>query len=112
MAKPAAKFDDLLRVEIEPFGPTARQLAKIGKSLLRHKAVRNMVGRGKHRLLSVEAVDQASEGRKTAKPREPDRFRATIHDYAAARTLLVDGRLDDPSEVAITESGTQPPLTS
>lgn len=111
MAKPAVRHTDKLRVKVEPFGPDPKTLAKIGRTVLRHNAVRKVVGQGKHRLLAVEAVEPVTEG-KAVKPREPDRFRAIIYDYAAGRTLLVDGRFDAPSKLAITESAMQPSVTS
>src|SRR5262249_14883752 len=110
-AKPATRHTDRLRVKVEPFGAGGKDLAKIGRAVLRHDAVRKLVGQGKHRLLAIEAVEPVTEG-KGAKPREPDRFRAMVHDYTAARTLLVDGRFHAPSKLAITESALQPPVTS
>lgn len=100
-----------LRLEIEPFGATADQLAPIGRSVLAHKLVRKALAAGKCRLLGVAAIDPEADGRKSAKPCKPDRFRATIYDYSNARTLLVEGRIAAPEDVEISESAEQPPVT-
>jgi hypothetical protein len=107
-----ARTDAHLQVVVEPFGPTPEQLAEIGRSALRHSAIKALVGRRRHRLLGIEALEPEVGDRKSARPGQPIRFRATIWDYAASRTLLVEGRIDDPSEVSVTESNVQPPVTA
>lgn len=106
-----ARAHDHLQVAVTPFGPTPERLAEIGRSVLRHDAVTALVGDGPHRLLSVAALDPEDHG-KPARPRAPARFRATIYDHAGSRTLLVEGRIDDPSELGVTETSVQPPVTA
>jgi hypothetical protein len=99
-------------ISLRPFGPSPANLDAIGARVLTNPAVRKSLGRAKHRLLSVEAVD-APEGDKTAKaPTAPKSFRATLYDYTNDRTLHVDGSLAKPNRVTITESALQPPLAN
>lgn len=68
--------------------------------------VRKCIGRGKVRLLYVEALDDDQD--KDAKPRLPSRFRATLYDDTNHRAILVDGSLRDPRRVDVTESALPP----
>ena len=102
------KSDSAVQVTVKPFGPTAEALAAIGAKVMALAGVRLLLGRAKGRLLYVEALDDES-GEKPGKPRPPTRFRATIRDDAAHRTLLVDGELDDPGRASVVESALPPP---
>lgn len=104
--------DDRLSIDIQPFGPTAAQLDELGRGLLRNDAVRSALGRNKHRLVSIEAVDPDAGERKPSRPREPDAFRALLYDYGAHRTLVLEGSIRDPAQLVMTESGEQPPVTT
>ena len=101
-----AKPDRGLKVTVKPFGPTHEQLAAIAERAMALANVRKHIGRGKVRLLYVEALDDDED--KTAKPRPPSRFRATLYDDANCRALLVDGSLRDPRRVEVTESALPP----
>jgi hypothetical protein len=101
--------DSTLRIDVKPFGPTAEELAAIGQRILRDPEVLKRLGR-KHRLLTVEALEPAAD--KPGRPRPPDRFRATLYDYEASHALVAEGRLPHPSELELTESAEQPPVTS
>lgn len=103
---------EALRIAIAPFGATADRLARIGRSVLQHRAVTEALRGARHRLLGVEAVDPDSGDRKPARPHAPERFRATIYDYSNSRALAVEGRIDAPTEIEISESAEQPPVTS
>ena len=102
------KSDSAVQVTVKPFGPTAEALAAIGAKVMALAGVRLLLGRAKGRLLYVEALDDES-GEKPAKPRPPTRFRATIRDDAAHRTLLVEGDLDHPGGALVVESALPPP---
>src|SRR5687767_13307382 len=99
------KSDTGLKVMVEPFGPTREQLAAIGQRALTLASVRKYIGRGKARLLYVEALDDEDKG---AKPRPPSRFRATLYDDSNHRAILVDGSVRDPRRVDVTESALSP----
>ena len=103
------KSDSAIQVTVKPFGPSAEALAAIGTQVMDLASVRQLLGRAKGRLLYVEALDDDESGEKRAKPRPPTRFRATIRDDAAHRTLLVEGGLDDPGRVSVVESAVPPP---
>jgi hypothetical protein len=94
-----------LNVRVEPFGPSAEALATIGQRTLAHASVRKLIGRRKPRLLYVEALDDDD---KTAKPRPPSRFRATLYDDEDRRAILVEGSLNDPRRAEIYESARPP----
>jgi len=103
---------DDLSISLKPFGPSPADLDAIGARALKNPAVRKSLGRARHRLLSVEAVD-APESDKTSKPpAAPKSFRATIYDYTNDRTLHVEGSLATPNRVTITESAVQPPVSN
>ena len=102
------KSDSAVQVTVKPFGPTAEALAAIGAQVMALAGVLQLLGRAKGRLLYVEALDDES-GEKPGKPRPPTRFRATIRDDAAHRTLLVDGELDDPGRATVVKSALPPP---
>lgn len=104
MAK--TKKSSELRVTVKPFGPTQEELEAIGARVLTLADVRKHIGRGKARLLYVEALDE--DGDKSARPRPPSRFRATLYDDANHRTILVDGNLRNPGRVEVTESASPP----
>jgi hypothetical protein len=97
-----------LTVTVTPAGPTQATLDEIGRTLLRLTEVRKCLGRARHRLLSITAVETESEIKSSRAPAPPSRVSATIYDYTNNRTLHVDGRLSRPRAVEITESGGQP----
>jgi Copper amine oxidase, enzyme domain len=101
-------MDSEIKVTVKPYGPTTEELAAIGERVVAQTKVRRMLGRGRSRLLYVEALRDEAAG-KTKRPRPPERFRATIYDETNHRAVLVDGRIDEPRAVTVTESAVQPP---
>ena len=103
--------NDSLDVQVKAFGPTAPDLERLAGELSRNPGIRKALGRGKSRLLGVTAIDTIEGDRKSARPRAPQRFRADFYDYASSRAVIVEGPLSRPSEITITESAEQPPVT-
>ena len=99
------KSQPRIEVEVEPFGPTSEELAEIGERVIADARVRKVIGRSKARLLYVEAIDDDD---KSAKPRPPRRFRATLYDDENHRAILVDGSLRDRRRAEVTESALPP----
>ena len=104
----SAKAERGITVTVTPFGPTTEQLAGIGARVMAQASVRKFLGRGKARLLYVEALDDEDQA-KRATPRPPTRFRATLYDDTNHRTVLAEGSLRDPRTVTLTESAVPPP---
>src|SRR5690242_2026366 len=101
-----------ISVQIETFGPTAPQMEAVGRRILEHEAVRLAVGAGKHRLLNVELIDAIPAADKPNRPHPPERFRATVHDYASARTFLVEGSINAVDRLTVSETAEQPNVTA
>ncbi len=93
-----------IRIEVEPFGPDDRAIAGALGGHPRHATVKPLL-KGKPRLLAVRLVEPE---RKTSKPAEPDRYRATWFDYKRNRAVYVDGRLSAPTDVKVTEAADHP----
>jgi hypothetical protein len=90
-----------LELDVQPWGPTADDVARLSERLLAHSAVRELLGDAEHRLISLRLADPE---RKSESPCPPDRFRATIYDYTNGRTLRVTGdlaTLDEASPGAV-----------
>lgn len=102
------KGGDELKLKFEPRGPEQSALDELGRALLQVPAVREQVGRARHRLLSLELVDDDPETKSARVPKAPERFRATIYDYTNNRTVRAEGRLDSPKSLAVEVSGDQP----
>jgi hypothetical protein len=94
-----------LAVRMRPFGPSAEQVEALGQQVLQHRDLAAHLKRTRHRLLSVELVDPSE---KSARPRPPERFRATIYDYTNERTLRATGSIAAPRRLSVEESGDQP----
>jgi Copper amine oxidase, enzyme domain len=102
------KAESGIRVTVKPFGPSTEALAAIGARVMALAGVRKLLGRSKGRLLYVEALDAEVSEEKRGRPSPPNRFRATIQDDIGHRTLLVEGRLNDPAHAAVAESALPP----
>ncbi|HEY0174468.1 MAG TPA: hypothetical protein VGB98_25855 [Pyrinomonadaceae bacterium] len=89
-------------------GPEQSALDELGRALLQAPVVREQLGRARHRLLSLELVDDDPEIKSARVPKAPERFRATIYDYTNDRTVRAEGRLDSPKRLAVEVSGDQP----
>jgi hypothetical protein len=92
-------------VKVEPYGQGQRVHEKVAGALVSRGPLRGQLGGADHRLLSFELLEPE---RKTAAPRERDRFRATYYDYSNNRTLHVEGRLGEPEGAAVSVSARQP----
>jgi hypothetical protein len=92
-------------LNIESFGPPAREFRALVRALPKNPALATELRRTRHRLLSAVLADG---GTKRRKPSPPDAYRATFFDYTNNRALLVDGRLGDRDSIVVTESGEQP----
>jgi len=101
------KNEPPIKVTVKPFGPTTEELAALGAQVMKQASVRKFIGRGKPRLLYVEALD-ANGDEKRERPQAPTRFRATLYDEAAHRTILAEGSLRNPRTLTLTESGLPP----
>jgi len=99
-----------LSVKIVPFGPSQNVIDRISAGLMRNPTVQKYLGDARYRLLYFELVDSDAENNNKGKrkPLPLDRFRATMFDYTNNRTIFVDGSLNEPRRVKITESGIQP----
>jgi hypothetical protein len=106
--RPSATASSELTVRLEKFGPDQRTLDAAAARVLRLATVQKRLKNARHRVLSTVAI----EAEPTSKPSRPSppsrRFRSTIYDYTNNRTLFVDGTLDGPRLVGVSESGSQP----
>jgi hypothetical protein len=96
---------DKLTVKIERYGPDQRVHDKAARELVEKGALRDHLRGADHRLLAFELVEPA---RKTAKPRENDRYRATYYDYTNNRAVHAEGRFGDARGAAASISRRQP----
>src|SRR6266849_772022 len=100
---------DRLTVKVEAFGPDQRAHDRVATGLVRSGALREHLGKADHRLLALELLEPE---RKTAKPRERDRYRATYYDYTSNRAVHGGGRFGDTRGAVATVSARQPRPTS
>jgi hypothetical protein len=101
-----------LNVAIVPRGPTPEHIDSLRRTVLAHPSVQSLVKRTRHRLLFVQLIEPDPETKPRRVTPPPKRYRASIYDYTNDRTILVDGRLDDPKHIEVSESGVQPLPTS
>jgi hypothetical protein len=94
-----------LTVQVEPFGPDQSVHDGVVAGLLAPGALGADDGQGDYRLLALRLVEPA---RKSARPREQDRYRATFYDYKRNRALNAEGPLADPSRTDVSVSQRQP----
>jgi hypothetical protein len=106
---------DELSLRIVPFGPSQNVIDRISTGLIKNKSVQKYLDRSKYRLLYFELTDSDARKKKEKnnnkgkrKPLPPNRFHATLFDYTNNRTIFVDGSIDKPRHVEITESAIQP----
>ncbi len=99
-----------LGVDVRSYGPDPAALQELSAGLLQRPALRDALARTRHELLSVELIEPCilDPGRKVARPRPPDRFRATVYDYTNDRTVFAEGSLRNPDRLEIRESGLRP----
>ncbi|WP_376792883.1 hypothetical protein [Thermoflexus sp.] len=94
-----------LSVKVVPWCPTQSTINAATRALFEHPLIQERLKGTRHRLLSFQSVDPED---KTSLPVVSQLYRATIYDYTHNRTLLVDGRLDQPELLEVTESSLQP----
>jgi hypothetical protein len=96
-----------LSLKIQSFGPTPEQVQALAGTVARHRAIQEYLAKTHHRLLRIDLLDPPEEP-KSAKPKVPNRFRATFFDYTNNRTVFATGSLPKPTTLEVTESGLQP----
>src|SRR2546422_3029016 len=97
-----------LALKFEPRGPDPARISTVSRALADHPAVQEFLAKTRNRLLTFELVEPEPEA-KSARPSPPPHlFRATFYDYTNNRTIFVDGDLDQPKRVKVSESGYQP----
>lgn len=94
-----------LNVEFIPWGPDPAAIERIRCGLFEHPLVEEYLSGTRYRLLSFDMVDRRA---KEAEPRPPGHYRATVYDYSNNRTVFVDGCLDEPEVVMVSEAAIQP----
>ena len=89
-----------LDVRAEPFGPSQERIDQAIAALLVHPRLREALTAGDHRLMSfaLEHEDEQPAGcnrpaDKRGEPCAPDRFVASVYDYAENRVLEIRGQL-------------------
>jgi hypothetical protein len=97
-----------LTVKVERFGPAPSRVTRAADRLARHPAVMERLNGAPSRLLALNLVES---DRKTPEPAEPTRVRATVYDYAAERTLVVEGPIQGEGRVTVSETAQQPPVS-
>ena len=100
---------DQLTVKVEPFGPDQAAHDRVAQALVNTGPLREHLGKSDHRLLALELLEPT---RKTARPRERGRFRATYYDYTGNRAVHAEGSLGDVRGAKATVSARQPRPTS
>ena len=86
-----------LNVQVLPFGPDQARIDQAVSALLAHPLVRELTIPGEYRLLNFgleqegEAADCTGRADKRAEPCPPDRFVATVYDYAENRVIEIRG---------------------
>lgn len=106
--KQSSSVESDLNLQIKSFGHEQAALDAIANRLLQLEAVQKYLTKTRYRLLSIVLVDTDAEVKSNRSSVPPNSFRATIYDYTNNRTLYIDGLLDKPTRVEVTESASQP----
>jgi hypothetical protein len=96
-----------IKLKMHAFGPAPDELRAVGEAVLRHKAVRTLLGKSRIRLMSVDLIEPTIDT-KSARPKAPEQFRAVIYDYTDSRTIFATGSLAKPSSLTLEQSAFQP----
>lgn len=104
----AADREDELKLKIELRGPDQSRIDSITRALAENPSVQQFLGKTRNRMLAFELVEPEVETKPARPAPPPTRYRATFYDYTNNRTILVDGDLDQPRRVKVSESGIQP----
>jgi hypothetical protein len=97
-----------LRVECKPWGPEPAVYEQISRELLANPALAAHLKGTRHRLLSIEAVDDDPRTKSEGPPSPPTHFRAKVYDYTNGLTVHAVGSFAEPARLEISESGEQP----
>ena len=97
-----------LKLKIEPRGPDPSRIETVSQALANHPLVRESLVKTRNRLLALEFPEPEPETKSTRPAPPPTAYRATFYDYSNNRAILVDGDLNQPKRVRISESGSQP----
>ncbi|MGQ0568457.1 MAG: hypothetical protein ACT4P5_02840 [Armatimonadota bacterium] len=81
-------------------------LRAASRFVIGHPAVKKVLRRTRHRVLSTVLVEPDAKPRRAQPP--ATRYRTTIYDYTNNRTIFVEGRLDRRGRLQVSESGLQP----
>ncbi len=104
----AAETRGELKLKIEPRGPDRERIDTVSRALANHSLVRESLGKTRNRLLSFEFPEPDPETKSSRPATHPTAYRATFYDYTNNHAILVDGDLNEPKRVRISESGAQP----
>ncbi len=97
-----------LAVKIEARGPDQATITAASRVALEHPSVRKLLGNARHRLVDFRLVESEAQTKGSRLPPPPIRYSASIYDYTNYRTLIVQGQLNNPKVVEVSESGSQP----
>ena len=98
---------EALSLKIQSFGPSPEQVEDLARTVARHRDIQEYLAKTRHRLLRIDLLGPPEEP-KSAKPKLPNRFRATFFDYTNNRAVLATGSLPRPTALEVTESALQP----
>jgi hypothetical protein len=99
---------DELKLSIEPFGPGQDVMDALARELIEHSMLREVLGRARYRLLSLELTDPEFATNTKQNPKPPDRFKGTIYAYTNNRVITAVGSLTSTRRLEISESIRQP----
>ena len=97
-----------LKLKIEPRGPDAGRIETFSRALTDHSLVKECLAKTRNRLLSFEFPERDPETKSARPAPAPSAYRATFYDYTNNRAIFVDGDIEQPKRVRVSESGTQP----
>jgi hypothetical protein len=91
-----------LIVTVEPWGPSPEALDAAASNAVQRTAMQTALDGEDARVVAVQPVEVGSE------PQPPERVRATVYDYVAERTVLVEAALEEDAAPVIRTSSRQP----
>src|SRR5688572_2982740 len=101
-----ARPDSELSIKFKTFGPTPEELQSLASTLRNTRALKEVLGRARSRLLRIDAY-LPDEAPKSERPKPPTHFRAVYVDYTNRRSLIVTGLLAKPRSPEVIETATQ-----
>ena len=104
----AADSEGELKLKIEPRGPDQSRIDGVARALANHPSVQEFLGKTRNRMLSFELIEPEAEAKPARPAPAPNLYSATFYDYTNNRAIVVDGDLDQPRRVKVSESGHQP----